>query len=198
MHKPSNFNVCAIIPAKGNSIRLPYKNLSKFNGSTLLERCIKSCKGSKFIDIVYVDSDSIEVLKVAKNSKAECIQRDTSSIGHEVPKIEVICNSSIKHIDPKYNVIVVPQCNSPEITSEILDSFIAALYKREACEVIGIDPKTKKQNAAIRVFYRDYLETPKFASHNIAYIETGMLDIHTKEELKELEKIFKDDNKNNS
>ena len=115
-----------------------------------------------------------------------------------MPKIEVICNSSIKHIDPKYNVIVVPQCNSTEITSEILDSFIAALYKREACEVIGIDPKTKKQNAAIRVFYRDYLETPKFASHNIAYIETGMLDIHTKEELKELEKIFKDDNKNNS
>ena len=64
-------NIVAIIPAKGNSKGLKDKNLRKVGQKSLLERSIIELKKSKFIDDIFVSSESDKILRYSlkKNVK---------------------------------------------------------------------------------------------------------------------------------
>ena len=64
--KFKNINAVAIIPAKGNSTRLPKKNLQLINNKTLVEHSIDYAKTSKYVKKIYVSTDSDEIKVMAK------------------------------------------------------------------------------------------------------------------------------------
>ena len=66
----------AIIVAKGESKRLPGKNLLPFGDSTLIGHKVKMLRQCQRIDRVIVGSDSQEILAEAASAGAEVIMRD--------------------------------------------------------------------------------------------------------------------------
>ena len=53
----------ALIPARANSIRIKNKNLIKFKGVSLVERTIITAKKSKYLNNIFLNSDSKKILQ---------------------------------------------------------------------------------------------------------------------------------------
>tara|TARA_R110000851_G_scaffold154357_2_gene296605 strand:- start:2043 stop:2726 length:684 start_codon:yes stop_codon:yes gene_type:complete len=71
----------AIILARGGSKGIPNKNIIDFCGKPLLSYTIEQAKNSKYIDEVYVSSDSDVILKVSEKYGATPIKRPGSISG---------------------------------------------------------------------------------------------------------------------
>jgi N-acylneuraminate cytidylyltransferase len=88
-------NIVAIIPARGNSKRIPGKNYKKFNGKPIIANTIEKLKESKIFDRIIVSTDSKKIASISKRYGAEVPFRrpkflsddytsDTSVISHSV------------------------------------------------------------------------------------------------------------------
>ena len=61
----------AIIPARGNSKRIPKKNYKKFNGKPIILQTIKQLKKSKLFDRIIVSTDNLKIASISKKAGAE-------------------------------------------------------------------------------------------------------------------------------
>lgn len=68
-------NKLFLIPAKKNSTGIKNKNLIKINGKSLIERTLKESFSSKITNLIYVSSDSEDILNIAKKYNAIPIKR---------------------------------------------------------------------------------------------------------------------------
>ena len=59
--------ILAIIPARGGSKGLPGKNIKSLLGKPLIGWTIEQAKASKYIDEIFVSTDSREIADVAEN-----------------------------------------------------------------------------------------------------------------------------------
>ena len=75
--------VCVIF-ARGGSTRIPNKSIKDFYGRPILSYSIQTALESKLFDRVYVDSDSDEILRVAREYGAEVSKRPESLGKNEV------------------------------------------------------------------------------------------------------------------
>ena len=71
----------AIITARGNSKRIPRKNIKSFCGKPIISYSIKACQDSSLFDKIIVSTDDPEIAEVSK------------SLGAEVPFIRSVKNS---------------------------------------------------------------------------------------------------------
>jgi len=88
-----NTKVIALIPAKHKSHGLPKKNYLKLNKLSLFEIAIKSAQHSKYVDKIFVTSDSEAILKKSKKIGAEIIKRNKSLCLKNTLAKEVILHS---------------------------------------------------------------------------------------------------------
>ena len=68
-------NKLFLIPAKKNSRGIKNKNLIKINGKSLVERTLKESFASKLTNLIYVSSDSEDILNLAKKYNSIPIKR---------------------------------------------------------------------------------------------------------------------------
>jgi len=64
-------NIIAVIPARGNSKRIPGKNIRKFNGKPIIVRTIEKLRKSKIFDRIIVSTDSKKIASISKKYGAE-------------------------------------------------------------------------------------------------------------------------------
>lgn len=83
----------AIIPARGNSKRLPNKNIKLLGGIPLLVHSINYAKQHKFIDAIYVSTDDKEIKDIALQYGALVIDRPQELSGDLEPTV-----SALKHV----------------------------------------------------------------------------------------------------
>lgn len=83
----------AIIPARGNSKRLPGKNIKFLGGIPLLAHSIKYAQQFTFIDAVYVTTDDVAIKTVALQYGAIVIDRPSEISGDFEPTV-----SALKHV----------------------------------------------------------------------------------------------------
>lgn len=67
--------IVAFVHAKGNSERLPGKNLLPLGDMLLFLHAVRAAQAAESIDRVIVDSDSDEILYYAKQAGTECLKR---------------------------------------------------------------------------------------------------------------------------
>lgn len=104
----------ALIPARANSTRIKNKNLTKFKKLTLVERTIVAAKKSKYIDEIFLNSDSIKILSTAKKfKKINIFFRPKYLSTSKIKMIDVIKNFISKIKISKNNYIVLLQPTSP-------------------------------------------------------------------------------------
>ena len=102
----------AIIPARGNSKRLPGKNIKMLNGLPLIAHSIKyALKNSDIIDDVYVSTDNENIKEVALQFGAKVVDRPSELSGDLEPTV-----TALKHVLETLkdiNTIVLLQATNP-------------------------------------------------------------------------------------
>lgn len=184
-------NIVAIIPARGGSKRLLNKNIYPLNGKPLIAYTIEACQKSKFINSVYVSSDSDAILETGSKYGAIPLKRDLALADDTTPKVIAMRHAveqlRAKGVNP--DVIIIPQANSPQITAGIMDEGFELLFKHNLWEVMSAD-KNGVQNAAFRILRTEHLFNT-FLSAHCGFVTADILDVHTIEDIKRLEEVLK-------
>ncbi len=176
--------VIAIIPARGGSKRLPKKNIFPFNGKPLIVYTIEACQASKYIQEIYVSSDDDEILAVAEQYGALALKRPSTLADDHTPKIiairQAVMDSKIGELI-KDDVVVIPQANSPQITSAQIDAGLKLLIENNLWEVMSAD-HTGIQNAAFRIV-RFHAVFNEFLSAHCGFVVADNIDVHTQADI---------------
>ena len=90
--KYSDMKVIALMPMKGESERVPNKNMRDFNGQPLCSVMLDKLVASDFIDqvIINTDSDSIKNFVESRYDKVKIIERPLDLRGHNVSMNKII------------------------------------------------------------------------------------------------------------
>ena len=123
----------ALIPARSGSQRIKNKNLYKIKSKPLIYYTIKAAKKSKFINKIYVLTDSQKIKKVAESYGAEVPFLRPKKISLASSKMVTTiryCLKKINTINQKYFILLQP--TSPLRVSKDIDN---------ACRLILSDKK---------------------------------------------------------
>lgn len=133
-------NIISLIPAKKNSQDLKNKNLKKLNKLSLFELAILGAKKSKFINKIYLSSDSNEILKKAKKYKIDLIKRKKSLSTNSASANSVILDFLKNYLknDNKNTIIVYLQPTSPFRNNNHIDAAITNFIKKKFRSVISV------------------------------------------------------------
>lgn len=87
--------ITAVVPVKGNSSRLPNKNILPFGESNLLQHKLEQLKQVKGLCEIIVSSDSDEMLAIGEKCGVKAVRRPTQYADESVPFgmfLEYVCD----------------------------------------------------------------------------------------------------------
>lgn len=115
----------ALIAVRSGSVRVKNKNIKPFAGSSLLELKIKQLQNVKNLDGVIVNSNSDEMLDIAKKAGAEVVKREEYYATSETSPNELYVN-----IAENFNadIMVFANATNPLISTKTVEESIE-LYK---------------------------------------------------------------------
>lgn len=126
----------AVIPARGGSKGIPRKNLQVIDGQTLVARCVRTCRKSRFLSAVFVSTDDVEIAAEAKAAGAEIIERPPELAGDKVLTTDVLFHA-IDEAAISSMVLCLVQCTAPLTTPEDIDGTIQRLLETDADAAIS-------------------------------------------------------------
>ena len=119
--------ITAIVPVKGNSSRLPNKNILPFGGSNLLLYKIEQLKKVKGITNIIVSSDSDQMLQMAEYAGVQAWKRPQKYADESVPFgrfLDYLCE-----ILPNEHILWA--CvTSPLVESELYEKAIQLYFEK--------------------------------------------------------------------
>ena len=119
------YNVLAVIPARGGSKGIPRKNLRFMGGKPLIAYSIQNALKSKYITECVVTTDDSEIAAVAKSCGSKVINRDSSLAGDAVT-LDPVVYDAVRQVenqrDCKFDIVVTLQPTSPLLTEGTLDA----------------------------------------------------------------------------
>lgn len=133
--------ICAIIPAKGLSKRIPGKNLKDLVGKPMLAYILETAKSIKGIDRVVVSTDSKDVKKVAEQYGAEVpFIRPKELTEDHITTREVLQHALDwfeEHEDyvPDYVLLLYP--TSPLLKRKRVEEAVQLAFKRDSDSVVS-------------------------------------------------------------
>lgn len=168
MYKNKKF--IAIIAARSGSKSIKDKNLSKINGRTLLYWIIRKALNSKYLDKVFVSTDSKKYQNLSKKYGAICPilrpKKISGSNSKEVDYILHILKYIKKNSDLNPDYIVRLQPTSPfQFTSDIDNSIKKIVKDSRATSLQVISESTQNPIKALKVHNKKYIK-PYF-SHKL-------------------------------
>lgn len=115
--------IIAIIPARGGSKGIPLKNIQEVGGVPLISRSIRAARASRYIDDIYVSTDSDLIAKFAKEEGASIVVRP-QNISGDTASSESALIYTLEQINRTYDYLVFLQCTSPFTTSVQIDKCV--------------------------------------------------------------------------
>ena len=116
--------ISLLLPMKGNSERVPNKNLKLFNGKPLFHAIIDKVIKSKYIDRVIINTDSELIAESAINTYKDfiCIHKRPKNIQGDFVSMNKIIEYDLKNSDA--DIYVQTHSTSPLLSTNSLDSAI--------------------------------------------------------------------------
>jgi CMP-N,N'-diacetyllegionaminic acid synthase len=133
--------ICAIIPAKGRSSRIPGKNLKDLCGKPMLAYILETARSVGGIDRVIVSTDSEEVKKVAEQYGAEApFIRPKELTEDDVTTRAVLEHAASwleehENYSPDYILLLYP--TSPLLRKERIEEAVKIAVERDSDSVIS-------------------------------------------------------------
>jgi CMP-N-acetylneuraminic acid synthetase len=132
----------ALLPMKGNSERVPNKNMRDFDGAPLYHAIMKSLIASKYIDKVAINTDSDIIATDAKENfgeKVVIIDRPQAIQGGDV-SMNVIIGYDLNQLDGEH--FLQTHSTNPLLRTETIDKAIEIYFeclKEGSCDsVFGV------------------------------------------------------------
>ena len=149
------FREIALIPARGGSRGIKRKNLAHVGGQSLLVRTILAAKGADIFDRIYVSSEDMGILEIAKSEGVSTILRsnkaalDTSTAADVV--WDFLMSKSAKEYDSSEIRLTYLQPTSPFRGSEHILSAIAVANHHISKSCVSICSVTKHPYKMVKV-----------------------------------------------
>ena len=181
----TNFNIVGLMLVKDDSKRLAHKNTKMLCGKQMFLWNLK--KALKVLDKVYVSSESDEILRLARENKARVIKRPIKLCG-DTPNITVY-QHAIEFMDSP-DIIMAIQANSPNLEESLItDAKYLMEYGFKELMTCHEDRSLYGSIWAIRIerllsYIDPYKPKPE------ALLVDNSIDIHTKEDLKQVKRIM--------
>ncbi len=126
--------IVAILIGRGGSVGLPNKNLYPLLNRPLMSYPLLAAQNSKFVDDVYVSTDSKEIMDIAKKFGAKTINRPPELATSESMPEDVFVHGYefIKsHTKEKIEFIVILMCNAVSVLPETIDKGVEILRSKK-------------------------------------------------------------------
>jgi CMP-N-acetylneuraminic acid synthetase/spore coat polysaccharide biosynthesis predicted glycosyltransferase SpsG len=139
LSKNSKYKILILIPARGGSKGIPQKNLRSLNKKPLIFYSIKNALTSSFKPDVYVSSDNLEILSIAKEFGAKTYIRNKKISSDSVTLDPVIFDAyrNIELIEKKkYDYVITLQPTSPLLKVQSLDAAIKKIINNKKIDTL--------------------------------------------------------------
>ena len=165
--------------AKGESTRLPRKNIKNFMGMPLFQYNL--IKLLNIFEEVIVDSDDINILEMSKSMGATPHERRADVIGNDVPSIKVF--KSILDEYQNFQRIINIQANSPNVHKKLKKKAFDMISNGYSDHILTLNEDMTWNGSIWCISRKIIFETKDF--YNIkpdTYLIDDSVDIHTQEE----------------
>lgn len=185
----------AFIPVRGGSKSIPLKNIKPIGGKPLVYWSIKAACGCKYIDKVYIATDSERIKETVESfkegreaalfSKAEVIGRSAESASDTASTECAMMEFADNY---EFNNIVLVQATSPLLVSADLDSGFEVFSKDDTDSVLSVVRQKRfhwrkeKQGFAHPTNY-DVFQRPRRQEFDGYLVENGAFYITSKADL---------------
>lgn len=136
-------DILAIIPARGGSKGIPYKNICLLAGKPLIAHTIEQAGLSRLINRIVVSTDDEKIASVAAGLNIETIKRPKRISGDKASSESALIHT-LEHLESTENyhpeLIVFLQCTSPLTSHEDIDGTIQHLISEEADSAFSAIP----------------------------------------------------------
>lgn len=133
--------IAAFVPAKGNSHRIPNKNIMLLDGEPLFLRSLKKLTTINLIDEVYLDTESHEIIELASEIKCKILNRDPSLATNKTDGNKLFYNE-VLHTDA--DVCIQLLATSPFIKKETIEKGIKILIENDMYDSVVAIRKEKQ------------------------------------------------------
>ena len=122
-----NIKVTATVPMKGNSERVPNKNIRLLNGKPVCHWIIESLSRSKYIDEIIINTDSEKIKEIVSDFKlVKILDRPDFLLGDAV-SMQPLLAYDIEHA--KNDFIFQTHSTNPLLSTETIDKAIETYFK---------------------------------------------------------------------
>ncbi len=144
MQNINDYKMVSIIPARGDSQRIPRKNIKVMAGKPMVAWSIEASLNSKYIDRTFVSTEDPEVKKIALQYGAEVVDRPAKYATDTVERREYEGSGLLWHFreslwelgyTPDYLVFIYP--TSPLRTSQQIDEAFELMIERKCTRVMS-------------------------------------------------------------
>ena len=140
MYKGKTF--LAIVPARGGSKGIPYKNIALVNGKPLISYTLEAAKASKYIDMIYVSTEDEKIAHVVNEAGFEVLKRPKELAGDTTKTIEVLVDI-VKKLEKDYDYLVLLQPTQPLREGWHIDEAIEKMIDNCYSSLVSISPVSK-------------------------------------------------------
>ena len=171
--------IIAIIPARGNSKRLPNKNIKMLNGLPLIAHSINyALNNSDIINDVYVSTDSKEIKQIALQFGAKVIDRPIELSGDLEPTVSAL-KHAIKILDKEIDAIVLLQATNPLRPRTLLLEALDIFNQTKSTSLFTVSRHEKKLGIITNDKFKPYNYKIGQRSQDLEplYYENGLLYI---------------------
>lgn len=118
--------VVAFLPAKGTSTRVENKNLRLLDGKPLFLHTLEKLVSCDFIDEVYLDTESEEMISLAEDTGC-CVLRRDRALATNATDGNALFMNEVKKVDADIYIQIL--CTSPFIKKETIRDGVNTLIK---------------------------------------------------------------------
>jgi CMP-N-acetylneuraminic acid synthetase/regulator of RNase E activity RraA len=132
--------VIAFLPAKGQSDRVTNKNTRTFNGEPFFVFTLRKLLKCDFIDEVYIDSESDEILRIGERIGARPLKRDPALASNRTDGHELFYNE-ISQVPA--DIYIQHLCTSPFIKEQTLRRCVETLQRDNSYDSVVLAKSDK-------------------------------------------------------
>jgi regulator of RNase E activity RraA/CMP-N-acetylneuraminic acid synthetase len=127
--------IAAFVPAKGTSERLQNKNLSIVGGEYLVRRKLKQLLASKYIDEVWLDTESDHIINLVKDLPVRFHKRDPKLATNDTDGHQLFQNQAKQ---TKADIVIQALATAPFVCSETIDRAIETLTETDCSSLVAV------------------------------------------------------------
>ena len=116
--------IVAFLPAKGSSTRIPNKNLMLLDGKPLFMYTLEKLMDCDFINEVYLDTESDEIINIASSTGCKILKRNPNLANNETDGNKLFMNE-VKTIDADIYIQIL--VTSPFIEKQTIKNGIYSI-----------------------------------------------------------------------